>query len=70
MVHQCLFDGFTLTWSVFGLILLLKRLTSNKGGNNMFCHECGKELDEKSIYCPNCGAKCLSNHHEEIKTAA
>lgn len=36
----------------------------------MFCHECGKELDEKSIYCPNCGAKCLSNHHEEIKTAA
>lgn len=34
----------------------------------MFCQKCGKNLDDKAIYCPNCGhATNKNNTSEEIK---
>ena len=31
----------------------------------MFCHQCGKKVDEDSIYCGNCGAKLKMKTEEQ-----
>ena len=28
-----------------------------KGGDSMFCEECGTQLEEGMLFCPNCGMK-------------
>ena len=28
-----------------------------RGGDFMYCHQCGKEVNEESKFCPNCGTQ-------------
>ena len=35
----------------------------------MFCYNCGKELDEKAVVCPNCGVEQKKSHSKDHEGA-
>lgn len=53
--------GLLILFPVFAIILGWKGTLSEdikkkfKGGDSMFCKNCGKEIDDNAVICPHCG---------------
>jgi predicted RNA-binding Zn-ribbon protein involved in translation (DUF1610 family) len=42
---------------IFGIVKLIITVNKTKStNNNMFCSNCGQQIDDSSSFCPKCGA--------------